>query len=89
MLKIDKAFIDGVADDTESIGLVEAILRMAETLVARHHRRRGRVRAEQAERLAALGSEYVQGYLYSRPLPAAEIPEFLRGRRHSSDVVHR
>ena len=88
LLKIDKAFIDGVADDTESIGLVEAILRMAETL-ALDTIAEGVETEEQAERLALLGSEYVQGYLYSRPLPAAEIPEFLRRRRDSSDVVHR
>ena len=88
LLKIDKAFIDGVADDTESIGLVEAILRMAETL-ALDTIAEGVEFEEQAERLALLGSEYVQGYLYSRPLPAEEIPGFLRRRRNSSDVVRR
>ena len=77
-----------MADDTQSIGLVEAILRMAETL-ALDTIAEGVEFEEQAERLAALGSEYVQGYLYSPPLPAAEIPEFLRRRRSASDVVHR
>jgi diguanylate cyclase (GGDEF)-like protein/PAS domain S-box-containing protein len=88
LLKIDKAFIDGVADNTESIGLVEAILRMAETL-ALDTIAEGVEHVEQAEQLASLGSEYVQGYLYSRPLPAAEIPGFLRRRRDASDVVNR
>jgi EAL domain-containing protein (putative c-di-GMP-specific phosphodiesterase class I) len=44
---------------------------------------------EQAEHLQALGSEYVQGYLFSRPLPAGEATEYLRGRDHAPGVVHR
>jgi diguanylate cyclase (GGDEF)-like protein/PAS domain S-box-containing protein len=88
LLKIDKAFIDGVADNTESIGLVEAILRMADTL-ALDTIAEGVEDVDQAERLALLGSEYVQGYLYSRPLPAAEIPAFLRGQRDPSGLMQR
>ncbi len=88
LLKIDKAFVDGVAEDTESIGLVEAILQMAETL-ALDTIAEGVEDIEQADRLASLGSEYVQGFLYSRPLPAAQIPAFLRGRGHASDVMRR
>jgi diguanylate cyclase (GGDEF)-like protein/PAS domain S-box-containing protein len=79
VLKIDKGFVDGVAHDAESRGLVEAILQMADTLgldtIAE-----GVEDARQAERLLGLGSGLVQGYLYSHPLPAASIPEFLRGR---------
>ena len=88
VLKIDKAFIDGVANDTESSGLVEAILRMADTL-ALDTIAEGVERRDQADQLQRLGSQLVQGYLFSRPLPAAEIPEFLRGRGHASDVVRR
>ncbi len=86
VLKIDKAFIDGVAVDTESSGLVEAILRMAETL-ALDTIAEGVERADQAAQLAKLGSELVQGYLYSRPLPATEISEYLRGRGHPVEAV--
>jgi diguanylate cyclase (GGDEF)-like protein/PAS domain S-box-containing protein len=79
VLKIDKGFIDGVAHDAESRGLVEAILQMADTLdlatIAE-----GVEDVRQAEWLQGLGSGLVQGYLYSHPLPAASIPEFLRGR---------
>ncbi len=88
VLKIDKAFIDGVATDTESSGLVEAILRMADTL-ALDTIAEGVERRDQADQLQRLGSQLVQGYLFSRPLPAAEIPEFLRGRGYASDVVRR
>jgi diguanylate cyclase (GGDEF)-like protein/PAS domain S-box-containing protein len=88
ILKIDKAFIDGVASDSESSGLVEAILRMAETL-SLDTIAEGVEYGDQADRLAQLGSQLVQGFLYSRPLPAAQIPEFLRGRGHSFDALRR
>jgi EAL domain-containing protein (putative c-di-GMP-specific phosphodiesterase class I) len=42
--------------------------------------------AQQADCLQRLGSSLVQGYLYSHPLPATNIPEFLRGRGHSVAV---
>ena len=74
--------------DDESTGLVEAILRMAETL-ALDTIAEGVERRDQADQLQRLGSQLVQGYLFSRPLPAGEIPELLRGRGHASDVVRR
>ncbi len=88
ILKIDKAFIDAVATDAESSGLVEAILRMAETL-ALDTIAEGVEELDQADHLQALGSQLVQGYLFSRPLPASEIPDFLRDRGHPFDVVRR
>jgi EAL domain-containing protein (putative c-di-GMP-specific phosphodiesterase class I) len=36
---------------------------------------------EQFARLRAFGADCVQGYLFSRPLPAAEFEAFLAGRR--------
>jgi diguanylate cyclase (GGDEF)-like protein/PAS domain S-box-containing protein len=76
LLKIDKAFVDGVATNSESTGLVQAILRMADTLgldtIAE-----GVEHPEQAEQLQRLGSEYVQGFLYSAPLPDASVPVYL------------
>jgi diguanylate cyclase (GGDEF)-like protein/PAS domain S-box-containing protein len=85
VLKIDKGFIDGVAHDAESRGLVEAILQMADTLdldtIAE-----GVEDTKQADWLQGLGSGVVQGYLYSHPLPASSIPEFLRGRGRSVAV---
>jgi diguanylate cyclase (GGDEF)-like protein/PAS domain S-box-containing protein len=79
VLKIDKAFIDGIAHDAESRGLVEAILQMADTL-ALDTIAEGVEDAQQAHCLQRLGSSLVQGYYFSHPLPATSIPEFLRGR---------
>ena len=33
---------------------------------------------EQADALRAMGATYVQGFLYARPLPAADFPERIR-----------
>ena len=86
VLKIDKAFIDAVATDVESAGLVEAIVRMAETLgletVAE-----GVENAQQVDRLDALGARVVQGFHFSRPLPAARVVPFLSSRADDTGGV--
>lgn len=82
-LKIDRAFINGLIQEGEERGsepLVRAIIAMAHSLslevVAE-----GVETQTQWEILASLGCDVVQGYLVSRPLPAAEFAEkFLVGR---------
>ncbi len=85
VLKIDKAFIDGVAEDEESIGLVQAILRMAATLkldtVAE-----GVEYRSQADQLTSLGASLVQGYLFSKPVTAEAITEMMD---HSGGAITR
>ncbi len=73
-VKIDRAFIiDLENDDSSDTTLVAAIVAMAEALgvatVAEGVETEG-----QAERLRELGCRVAQGYLYSRPMPVAEIP---------------
>jgi EAL domain-containing protein (putative c-di-GMP-specific phosphodiesterase class I) len=76
IVKIDKAFVDGVATHAESSGLIEAILRMAATLgletVAE-----GVEHLEQLRELERLGTDVVQGYYYSKPLAAPTAAVFL------------
>jgi EAL domain-containing protein (putative c-di-GMP-specific phosphodiesterase class I) len=75
-LKIDKTFIDGVTTGAEGAGVVDAIIGLARTLhlgtVAEgveHH--------DQVRRLGELGCQQLQGYCFSKPLPAAEIVTLL------------
>ena len=76
-VKIDKAFVDGIATDPVQYALVEGIVRLADelglTTVAE-----GVEGEEQHARLLAAGCRCGQGYLYSRPLPAADFGAWLR-----------
>jgi EAL domain-containing protein (putative c-di-GMP-specific phosphodiesterase class I) len=76
VLKIDKAFVDHVADDPRRAAFTQAIIRLGKTLglalVAE-----GVETAEQADRLRALGCELAQGYFFSRPVDAERISGLL------------
>jgi predicted signal transduction protein with EAL and GGDEF domain len=75
-LKIDKAFVQGVGVDQSADTLCAAIIAMAHNLrlivVAE-----GVETALQHERLRAMGCDEAQGYLYGRPLPAADLEQLL------------
>ena len=67
-LKIDRSFVEGLGVDAESTAIVEAIVRLAQSLnlgtVAE-----GVETAEQARQLRLLGCERIQGYLVAKPAP--------------------
>ena len=77
-LKIDQSFTRGLETGSSNMALSEAIIVMA-------HRLGIEVIAEgvetEAQRtlLAAAGCDYGQGYLFSRPVPAEEFEELLKG----------
>ncbi len=76
ILKIDKLFVDHVAEDPRRTAFAQAIIRMGKTLglglIAE-----GVETAEQAERLQSLGCRFAQGFYFSRPVPAEEIQRML------------
>jgi diguanylate cyclase (GGDEF)-like protein/PAS domain S-box-containing protein len=75
-LKIDKAFIDGVARGGSDAALARAIVTLAGMLglstVAE-----GVEYPKQRDQLVTLGCSHGQGYLFARPLVAGEIRELL------------
>jgi diguanylate cyclase (GGDEF)-like protein/PAS domain S-box-containing protein len=77
ILKIDKAFIDGITDDSDDATLAEAVVGLGKALrlstVAE-----GIEHADQQEMLSGLGVTYGQGYLFARPGSADEIAEMVR-----------
>jgi EAL domain-containing protein (putative c-di-GMP-specific phosphodiesterase class I) len=79
ILKIDKSFVDGVANEPTASALVDAMIRIGKTLrletVAE-----GVEHIEQADRLRTLQCDIGQGYLFSRPLPSDAITQMLRDR---------
>ncbi len=75
-LKIDKSFVDDLETDPNDREITKVIIAMAQSLgliaVAE-----GVERASQLELLQEMGCHQYQGYLYSRPLPAAEMTHAL------------
>jgi EAL domain-containing protein (putative c-di-GMP-specific phosphodiesterase class I) len=76
ILKLDKLFVDGVADEPNANLLTRGILDLARALgklvVAE-----GIEKEEQAARLREYGCTLGQGYLFSRPIEASELAERL------------
>ena len=76
VLKIDRTFIIRMLEDEEAMALVQTILSLARalrlTVVAE-----GVETEEQADVLATLGCEQIQGYFISKPLPPEEIAALL------------
>jgi EAL domain-containing protein (putative c-di-GMP-specific phosphodiesterase class I) len=76
MLKIDKAFVDGIGRGREDTALVHAIVNLSHTLQL-HTVAEGIEQPEQAAQLAALGCQDGQGYHFARPLAPAAMSELL------------
>jgi diguanylate cyclase (GGDEF)-like protein len=75
-LKIDRSFINKISNDPNSWQIVQTIMNLARSLGMRVIAE-GVESTEQMDCLAALGKEYVQGFLISRPLTQASVEEML------------
>jgi EAL domain-containing protein (putative c-di-GMP-specific phosphodiesterase class I) len=76
MLKIDKAFVDGIGGGRQDATLAHAIINLSHTLEL-HTIAEGIELPEQAASLAALGCHDGQGYHFARPLPMEAMTELL------------
>jgi diguanylate cyclase (GGDEF)-like protein len=90
-LKIDRSFVSRMCSDTTDAAIVYALIQLARKLDIR-------LVAEGVEdrwtldALRVLECDLIQGYLISRPLPAADIESQLESQRRqrlSSSIVHR
>jgi len=75
-VKIDKRFVDGLPAPDGERSLAGVIVDMADALGLDTVAEGVETRA-QAEALKGLGATQVQGFLYARPMPAAEFPAFV------------
>jgi diguanylate cyclase (GGDEF)-like protein/PAS domain S-box-containing protein len=71
-IKIDRSFISGLPDDNEAIAIVRAVAGLAASLDMTATAE-GVETAPQLEAVRALGCVEMQGYLFSRPLPLAQV----------------
>ncbi|MDB5851781.1 MAG: hypothetical protein JWP29_5533 [Rhodoferax sp.] len=79
-LKIDRSFIRDLETDAEDRGLTEAIISMAKTLRL-HLVAEGVETVGQSDFLRTRGCDELQGFLFSKPVPAAEFESFVKIRR--------
>ncbi len=75
-LKVDRTFIRDLSTDRRSTAIVRAIIDLAHHLDL-HVVAEGVEDAHQLDQLRELGCDEVQGFHYSRPLPAPEFAELL------------
>ena len=76
VLKIDRSFVEDLTENPEARKVVGGIVDLAHALNL-HTVAEGIETKAQLEMLKALGCELGQGYLFSRPVPAGDIPRLL------------
>ena len=75
-LKIDQSFVRGLGNNPQNQAIVTAIVQMARSL-GLHTVAEGIEDEATRQLLVELGCDQGQGYLFARPLPAAELNSFV------------
>jgi diguanylate cyclase (GGDEF)-like protein len=79
-IKIDRSFVKDITENTGSLNIVRAVAALANGM-GMTATAEGVETSEQLDRITSEGCTEMQGYLFSKPLPAAEIERlFLSGR---------
>ncbi|WP_305987393.1 EAL domain-containing protein [Roseibium sp. MMSF_3544] len=79
-IKIDRSFIMNMDQDTDALAVVKSIIAVAQALDL-SVTAEGVETAEQREIMRDLQCDYLQGYLYAKPLTNAELNAFIQDSR--------
>jgi EAL domain-containing protein (putative c-di-GMP-specific phosphodiesterase class I) len=82
-LKIDRSFIRDVTADPNDEAIVGAVVRLGHSL-GMSVKAEGVEDEAQSRLLGALGCDFAQGYLYSRPMPPDALERLLRESREGA-----
>ncbi|MGD0109514.1 MAG: EAL domain-containing protein, partial [Rhodopila sp.] len=72
-IKIDQSFVRDIVEDQQSMSIIRAVIALARSLHIRTTAE-GVETIEQLDMLREEGCTEVQGYIFSRPKPASELP---------------
>ncbi|WP_019535384.1 EAL domain-containing protein [Paenibacillus ginsengihumi] len=82
-LKIDQSFIRDVTSDEDNAAIVTALIAMSRRLKMKSLAE-GVETKEQLEFLIAQGCDEIQGFVFSRPMPAADFEQLMKENRQLS-----
>jgi diguanylate cyclase (GGDEF)-like protein len=85
-IKIDQSFVRDLIDKPDSIGIIRAIASLGRSMGVTTTAE-GVETQEQLDQMREEGCTEVQGYFYSRPVPAREIAGLLTGFRDRAQAV--
>jgi len=87
-LKIDKSFVQSIADTPNVATLVSTVVTLARAFNMKTVAE-GVETAEQLQKLRQMRCDQAQGYLFSRPVPAADVPSVIsRIESAQSSIFH-
>ena len=86
LLKIDRAFVTGIAADERDRAIVRTVVALGDNL-GLTPTAEGIETREQLAALRRLGCRLAQGYLFARPMPAADLPAWLAAWRRRREVA--
>ena len=88
MIKIDQSFVADIGNDPSGSAIVAAVSNLAHVL-GLSVTVEGIETRQQHDAVATIGCEHAQGFLYSRPVPAAEVMSLLRtGLSHGASTPY-
>jgi EAL domain-containing protein (putative c-di-GMP-specific phosphodiesterase class I) len=85
LLKIDRAFVTGIAADERDRAIVRTVVALGDNL-GLTPTAEGIETREQLAALRRLGCRLAQGYLFARPMPAADLPAWLAAWRRRREA---